>query len=68
MLAHAIAHEIVHIVTRSDGHSQTGLMKIHWDSADLNRIEVYELEFTENDLLYIQSGFDSYRRRAQSKQ
>ena len=68
VLAHAIAHEIVHIVTRSDGHSQTGLMKIHWDSADLNRIEVYELEFTENDLLYIQSGFDSYRRRAQSKQ
>ena len=68
VLAYAIAHEIVHIVTGSDGHSQIGIMKRRWAPPDINSIEFHELKFTESDVLNIQTGLDSHRRRAQSKQ
>jgi len=68
VLAYAIAHEIVHIVTESAGHSQIGIMKRRWNPLDINSIEFHELKFTESDVLNIQSGFNSHRQRAQSKQ
>ena len=68
VLAYAIAHEIVHIVTESAGHSQIGIMKRRWNPLDINSIEFHELKFTESDVLNIQSGLDSHRQRAQSKQ
>jgi hypothetical protein len=68
LLAHATAHEIVHIVAASDRHSPTGIMKERWTRADIDLIEIYGLDFTEKDVLSIQSGLDAYRRTAESKQ
>jgi hypothetical protein len=38
LLAHVLAHEIGHLLMRTDGHSPTGLMKAHWSAADCTRI------------------------------
>jgi len=68
VLAYAIVHEIVHIATGSAGHSQIGIMKRRWSPLDINSIEFHELNFTESDVLNIQSGLNSRRQRAQAKQ
>jgi len=68
LLGHAIAHEIAHVLSGRTTHSETGIMKKDWTSADLDRMEVDGLEFTEGDIRSIQEGFDSRRRGAEPKQ
>jgi hypothetical protein len=45
VLAHAMAHEIGHLLLPY-GHSATGLMRANWDDADLRRAVRRQLNFT----------------------
>jgi len=35
ILGHILAHEIGHVLLRTDAHADTGLMKAHWTNADV---------------------------------
>ncbi len=63
LLAHTIAHEIAHILAARETHSEAGIMKEHWTSADFDRMEIAALEFTASDVDSIQEGFNLRRRQ-----
>jgi hypothetical protein len=56
LTAHVLAHEITHILQAVSRHSETGLMKAHWDADDFNRMVVAPLPFTAADIDLIQHG------------
>ena len=47
VLAHVFAHEIVHILAGTDGHSISGLMKAEWGKSDYNRNGSWPIAFHE---------------------
>jgi hypothetical protein len=47
VLGHALAHEIGHVLLRSRGHDETGLMKGVWAKSDWQRAAVSTLPFTK---------------------
>jgi hypothetical protein len=55
MLAHVLVHEITHILQGIQRHSETGIMKAHWDNQDLLSMRSRPLSFTPHDidLIYI---------------
>jgi hypothetical protein len=63
ILAYIMAHEITHVLEVRDTHSDAGIMKERWSAADLDQMGESLLEFTQNDIEYIQEGFDYHRRR-----
>jgi hypothetical protein len=64
LLAHLLAHEITHILTRTDEHSETGLMKQHWTREDYARMAGRPLAFTAKDIDSLRQGF-AFRHRVQ---
>jgi hypothetical protein len=50
ILAHVLAHEIGHILQRTDRHAATGVMKAHWNGEDLGAMVRGQLEFTPDDI------------------
>jgi hypothetical protein len=58
-----MAHEITHVLEVKDTHSDTGIMKERWSTADFDLMEESHLEFTPKDIESIQEGFDYRRRR-----
>jgi len=56
VLAHVMAHEITHLLEGVARHSQTGLMKAHWDAHDLMQMAVTPLPFAPEDVGLIQRG------------
>jgi hypothetical protein len=63
LLAHVIAHEVTHVIEVRDYHSSAGVMKQHWTTKDLMQMENSPLEFTDEDVEFIQKGFDYRSRR-----
>ena len=55
LLAHAIAHEITHLLQGIARHSATGVMKAHWDSGDFVEMRRHLLTFTPEDIQIIQN-------------
>lgn len=53
LLAYVLAHEIGHILTRSDSHSNSGVMKAYWTRADMNAIFSRTLHFAPEDAVRI---------------
>ena len=53
LLAHVLAHELGHVLERTDAHSAAGVMKAHWDGEDLDAMERKPLEFTPRDVAMI---------------
>jgi hypothetical protein len=50
VLGHVLAHEIGHMLLRTNVHRDTGLMKAHWSPKDLNEMLTgFVLPFTEED-------------------
>jgi hypothetical protein len=47
LLAHVLAHEIAHILEGTDRHSDSGVMKAHWDWSDEQQMYRKPLPFTE---------------------
>jgi hypothetical protein len=59
ILAHVMAHEITHILQGVDRHSETGVMKAHWTTADYTQMLAKPLPFTDWDVQLIQKGLAS---------
>ena len=59
LLAHVLAHEIAHIIEGTDRHSDSGVMKAHWDLSDQNRMYRQPLPFTELDIWMIHQGLEA---------
>jgi hypothetical protein len=56
LLAHVLAHELGHVLERTDAHSVAGVMKAHWDGQDLETMERKPLDFTSGDVAMIRDG------------
>ena len=59
LLAHVLVHEITHILQGVDRHSDTGVMKAHWTTADYAQMLARPLPFTDWDVELIQEGLAS---------
>jgi hypothetical protein len=56
ILAHVMAHEITHLLEGVARHSQTGVMKAHWDAHDFMEMALTPLPFDPEDIEMIQRG------------
>jgi hypothetical protein len=56
MLAHVMTHEITHLLQGISRHSETGVMKAHWDAKDFADMGRAPLPFAPEDIELIQLG------------
>lgn len=56
LLAHIMAHEIVHILEGIDRHSATGLMKPSWTQMEIEGMSVHPLSLAPEDVRLIHNG------------
>ena len=56
LLGHAIAHEVGHLLMRTNGHSRRGLMQANWDSATTARAVAGQVRFQPREALKIRQG------------
>ena len=47
LLGHVVAHEIAHLLLGTNSHSDTGIMRPHWNERDLANASKGELLFTQ---------------------
>jgi hypothetical protein len=59
LLAHVLVHEITHLLQGTDRHSDSGVMKAHWDRDDFGRMTRRSLGFTQADVMLIRQGVDA---------
>lgn len=62
LLGYVLAHEIAHILQGLAMHSADGIMKAHWRAGDYAEMQRGRFRFAEEDVLLIQTGFDSRSR------
>ncbi len=63
ILAHVLAHEIGHVLQNTNWHSQTGVMKAHWNRQDYDAMGRKPLEFTSDDVDLITQGLQALKAR-----
>jgi len=56
LLGHVLAHEIGHVLMRTDQHAQEGEMKARWNEDDLATMRSSDLKFTPEDVARIRSN------------
>jgi hypothetical protein len=56
LLAYVVVHEITHILERINRHSDSGIMKAHWDSDEYALMRRGQLRFAEEDIELIHLG------------
>ena len=56
LLAHAIVHEMTHLLQGIARHSATGVMKAHWDSHDYLEMKRHFLALTPEDIQMIRNA------------
>lgn len=49
LLAHALAHEIGHLLLATDSHAETGIMKAHWTEGDYEEMQRKPMRFEPLD-------------------
>ena len=59
LLAHVLVHEIAHVLQGVERHSDSGIMKDHWDGPDFQRMAWKPLEFEPRDIDLIYRGLAS---------
>ena len=64
LLAHVLVHEITHILQGVDRHSDSGIMKDHWDSSDFHSMAWKPLYFEPRDVDLIYRGLAGRAGRA----
>ncbi len=67
LLAYVLVHEISHILERIDRHSESGIMKAHWDAADYVQMQHRALVFAAEDVDLIHRGLDARAGRLAGK-
>ena len=55
-LAHVMTHEITHLLQGFSRHSETGVMKAHWDASDFMQMAHRPLPFAPEDIDLIHRG------------
>ena len=63
LLAHAMAHEIAHVLQGISRHSESGILKARWSGTDCARMAYFPLMFTREDAILIKSGLEERRSR-----
>ena len=63
LLAHAMAHEIAHLLQGINRHSESGILKGHWSGTDCARMAYFPLMFTPEDAILIHRGLEERRAR-----
>lgn len=63
LLAHVLVHEISHMLEGIDRHSETGVMKAHWNARDYADMATNPLPFAPVDVTLIQLGLAARARR-----
>jgi hypothetical protein len=58
LLGYVLAHEIAHVLQGFSRHSDSGIMKPHWDYHDFYKMRGTRLNFTQEDILLIHRGLD----------
>ena len=56
LLAHVMAHEIAHMLQGISRHSETGIMKPKWSSAEMRELYYKPLSFEPQDIKLIELG------------
>jgi hypothetical protein len=56
LLGHVMAHEITHVLQAISRHSDTGVMKAHWDDHDFWQMAVRPLPFDPADVWLVRQG------------
>jgi len=64
LLAHVMVHEITHILQGTNGHSEEGIMKAHWNERDKSDMQARPLHFSQPDVLLIYRGMDARAAQA----
>ena len=59
LLGHVMAHEIGHVLERTDRHSATGVMKAHWSASDFDQMLRQPLSFEPGDVETIRKHFSA---------
>ena len=59
LLAHVLAHEIVHVLEAVEYHSDTGLMRESWSYEDFFKMLRGHLPLTQTDIFLVHSGIAS---------
>ena len=66
LLGHVLAHEIVHILSGTDSHSETGVMKRQWSQRDLTEMMILPLTFSKLDMLLLNVGIRDRHARLEA--
>jgi len=66
LLAYVLVHEITHNIQGFPQHSETGIMKAHWDANDYADMARHGLSFTAEDVKLIEIGLEFRRTKAGS--
>ena len=64
LLAHVLVHEIIHILQGCTRHSESGVMKAHWDGEDFGRMLRSELPIAQEDIDLVHAGMEKRAQRA----
>jgi hypothetical protein len=64
VLAHVLAHEIIHMLIGSNWHAESGVMKAYWTREDYIRMIYKPLPFTTADLSLISEGLKIWAVRS----
>ncbi len=65
LLAHAMVHELTHVLQCLDRHAETGVMKAHWNSDDYFEMRWKPLAFTPEDVALIRLGMQTLHARGE---
>jgi hypothetical protein len=57
LLGYAMSHEMTHLLQGVMRHSETGVMKSSWDTADYFQMKRGQLRFEDDDIRTIQNAF-----------
>jgi hypothetical protein len=63
LLAHAMAHEIAHVLQGINRHSESGILKARWSGTDCARMAYFPLMFTSEDAILIHRGLEERQAR-----
>jgi hypothetical protein len=64
VLAHVLVHEVTHILEGFPRHSESGVMKAHWDAQDFAQMTWNPLPFTADDVDLIHRALNAREARS----
>jgi hypothetical protein len=67
LLAYVLVHEITHILEDVSRHSETGIMKAHWNKDDYAQMFFHHLPFAAVDVKLIQQAMKDRAERLQAQ-